>query len=120
MNVKEKIVVLFANPYSVRDEGDGHVSEGISCSYIMGDSLESVMSPNGALGQRPAKGSLKRDLWEKFCSAPGLYEGSFDMNIGSDGKPMLKLVDVDFLSLVSLSVKKAGKPTEKEPENGRF
>ena len=42
------------------------------------------------------------------------------MNIGSDGKPVLKLVDVDFLSLVSLSVKKAGKPSEKEPENGRF
>lgn len=109
MALKENIVVLFANPYSVDDDKrKGEKVEGVSVSYLYGESMEPMLHPNGALGQRPAKCSLPVSSWDKFSSAPALYEGSFEMSIGSDGKPMLRLVDVDFLSFLTLDRKHAG------------
>ena len=101
MALKEKVVVLFANPYSMDNDRGGR-SEGVSVSYLYGDTLACSDHANGSKGQRPAKASLAVGKMEKMLNVPGLYDGSFEMSIGSDGKPVLKLVDVDFLSFVKL------------------
>ena len=36
---------------------------------------------------------------------PGIYDGTFEMTVGSDGKPVLKLVDVDFVAPAVISLK---------------
>lgn len=40
---------------------------------------------------------------------PGIYDGTFEMTVGSDGKPVLKLVDVDFVDAAVISPKDSGK-----------
>ena len=104
ITAKESIVVLFANPYDMVDEKTGKRSNGISVSYLYGSSVSPILNADGSLGQRPAKASLATDLWNKIVSAPGLYEGSFEMSIGSNGKPTLKLVDVDWRSNVEIDI----------------
>lgn len=104
MTAKENIVVLFANPYDMTDEKTGKRTDGISVSYLYGTSLSPLINADHSLGQRPAKGSVSTSLWDKFVAAPGLYEGSFEMSIGGNGKPTLKLVDVNWLSNVETNI----------------
>ena len=41
----------------------------------------------------------------KIVVAPGLYEGTFEMVTGSDGKPVNRLRDVAFISHVEIKQK---------------
>ena len=40
---------------------------------------------------------------KKIVSAPALYEAEFEMSVGSDGKPVLKIVDLDYVCDVSMT-----------------
>jgi hypothetical protein len=54
------------------------------------------------VGQRPAKGNLDPELFGKIKKAPAIYEAEFDMRIGSDGKPVLRIMNLDYLEDVCL------------------
>lgn len=100
--MKIQIILLYASQYSIVDEKTGVISEGITCNYYFNTDLHAEDNENGSKGTRPAKGTLNVSLFKKIVSAPGLYEATFDMNIGSDGKPVLKMVDLDYICDVSI------------------
>lgn len=101
------IVVMFANPYSLKDEASGEVREGLSLEYYVhgenGEALKPVVDAgSGALGIRRAKCSIGIDMKEKLMYVPGIYDAQFEMTVGSDGKPVLKVVAIDFVGKCSI------------------
>lgn len=57
------------------------------------------------VGIQRAKCSIDYDLRVKIPIAPALYEGDFMMAVGGDGKPVLKLLDVAYVSNISIQPK---------------
>lgn len=98
---KSKIVLLYASKYAMPGD-NGTTNSGVSTAYLYGDNLAPTMSPDGSLGQRPAKASLPIGCWENVKQVPGIYDGTFTMAISKDGKPTLKLVDLQYCSEVHL------------------
>lgn len=102
---KAKILVLFANAYDMQDER-GRALTGCSVHYLFwGENGEPLMSrtefnPAKPVGIQRSKCSMDYALREKLVVAPGIYEGTFKTVTGGDGKPVLKLVDVAFVSFV--------------------
>lgn len=101
-----KIVLLYANEYSMADERTGVINEGISVNYICADSLSPHRTSKQTAGYKPAKGSLPTAARAKITSVPGIYEAETDISINKDGNPVIKLKDVDFVSEVAAPVVK--------------
>lgn len=99
---KMKILLLFANKYSIANEVTGVINEGVTLSYYLSTDLKATENTNGSVGMKPAKSSIPIELINKIVKAPALYEASFDMSIGSNGAPQLKVSDLDFVSEVEL------------------
>lgn len=98
--MKQNIIVLAVNPYSMNNNGS--VVEGVSVSYLTTDSLEPVRNGE-SLGSRPAKANLPYAWKDLFPSAPALYEAEMLLQVGSDGKPVMKITHIDYVSNLSLS-----------------
>ena len=107
---KAKIVILFANQYDMKDE-DGNKLTGCSVHYMYwgenGECLasEAEFDPTKPVGVQRAKGSVDAVLRNKIVVAPGLYEGTFEMTTGSDGKSVNRLRDVAFISHLEIKPK---------------
>jgi len=97
LSMKQKIILLFANYYKMVDERTGAITEGITSNYYFNIELKPQGNDNGSVGMRPAKGGIPLEHLGKIKVAPAIYEASFDMAIGSDGKPVLKIIDLDFV-----------------------
>lgn len=96
-----KILVLGYTPYQIKDERTGAVTSGTTVRYLFwgdhGESLQSVFTdPSVAGGVAPAKVSLPYEARINIGKAPAIYDGTFIMSVGSDGKPVLKLQDVKY------------------------
>lgn len=100
--MKCQIILLYASRYSIVDEKTGVINAGVTCNYYFNTDLHAEDNKNGSKGTRPAKGTLDASLFSKIVSAPALYDASFEMNVGSDGKPVLKIVDLDYSGEVSI------------------
>lgn len=100
--MKQKIILLYANPYSITDEKTGEIKKGITCNYYFNTSLSSMRNEDGSVGQRPAKCSVPYTCQPKMSFAPAIYDAEFDMKIGSDGKPVLTIIDLDFVEKLQL------------------
>lgn len=113
---KMRILVTHVNPYDMTNDKNENV-KGCTVSYYFfndGKTFDPSYASDGTLGFQRAKRSLQFEDRGKFYTVPGVYEGFFEMNIGSDGKPVLQLVGIaDFLGEI--------KPLElvpaKKPEN---
>lgn len=97
---KFKIFVTFANRYSIED--GGRSVTGMTLNYFFwgedGAQFRPVSDPSGgAVGYQRAKCSMDYDMRNKIQFVPGIYEASFAMAVGSDGKPVMKVVDLDFV-----------------------
>lgn len=97
-----KILLLGYTPYQIKDERTGAVTSGTTVRYLFwgenGEALTSAYTnPDTAGGVAPAKVSLPYDSRIKIGRAPAIYSGSFVMSVGSDGKPVLKLNDLEYL-----------------------
>lgn len=108
---KSKILVTYANTYSIVDEKTGAVNEGCSLRYFFfGETGEGFRSTNnmsgGAVGYQLAKCSLDIEKRKKISFVPGVYDATFEMSIGSDGKPVMKVVDLDYVAEAEILVKK--------------
>nr|DAF67647.1 MAG TPA: hypothetical protein [Inoviridae sp.] len=114
--MKQQIILLYAGQYQILEEKTGEIKSGVTMNYYFNVDLVAEDNTNGTKGTRPAKSSADYDLMNKVVKAPGLYDAEFSMNIGSDGKPVLKICDLDFISeivmqpviLPAASDKKAG------------
>lgn len=110
MRSKAKILILFANAYDMLDERKSQVT-GCSVRYLFwgenGERLleQSEWNPDKPVGIQPAKCSIDYDLRVKIPIAPALYEGDFEMTVGGDGKPVLRLRDVAFISNVDFKAR---------------
>lgn len=96
------ILVTFASVWKM-DSGQ----TGMTLNYfIYGNSGEGMQSrqdlSGGTVGQQRAKCSLDVSMRNKVTFVPGIYKAKMGMTIGSDGKPVLKVEDLDFLSKVSI------------------
>lgn len=116
--MRQQIIILYAAQYSMVDERTGEINQGVTCNYYFNTNLSVEDNVNGSKGTRPAKGTLDFLLMGKIKKAPALYDAEFSMTIGSDMKPVLKIVDLDFLSEVSIlpSTPVQGKDTGGTPE----
>lgn len=97
---KMNILVTHVNPYDMVNDSKETV-KGCTVSYFFfnnGDTLKPSYASDGTLGYQRAKRSLPYEDRGRFYAVPGVYEGFFEMNIGSDGKPVLQLSGIgDFL-----------------------
>lgn len=102
---KMKILVFHVNPYNIKQD-DGSVASGLLVTYFFfgenGEELKKVEGYDGQLGYARAKSNLDVLKRVSFPSLPAIYEGEFVMTIGSDGKPVIKLVDAEYLCDVSI------------------
>ncbi len=89
--MNQKILVVFANQYEMDDV------KGTSVHYFFLNEkgqIEVQHGTEGAIGQQRAKVSLAYADREKISRVPAVYDGTFVMSTGSDGKPVLKLCDL--------------------------
>ena len=90
--------------------------EGVSMEFLFygehGEQVEPTVSADGISGTRRGKSFLSADKVHKVSYVPGIYDGTFEMSIGSDGMPVLKLVDVDFVAPAVITAKDDLKPKE--------
>jgi hypothetical protein len=74
---------------------------GLSVEYYFfgnnGEMVQPKISADGISGTRRGKVFMSPEMQNKVSYIPGIYDGTFEMTIGSDGKPVLKLVDIDFV-----------------------
>lgn len=110
MKSQAKILVLFANAYDMTDERGNRVN-GCTVHYLFwgegGEQLasSSELDLNKPVGMQRAKCSVDMNLRAKLQVAPAIYQGDFIMTTGSDGKPVLKLVDVAYVANVEMTEK---------------
>lgn len=97
MELKSKCILLYSRPYRMVDEKTGQVNEGISMQYLTSDNLNPV-SDKDSKGIKSAKDSLPLAFAEKITEVPALYELSFSMSVNAQGKPQMKVTDVNFIS----------------------
>lgn len=96
------IIVLYAGQYDMVDKATGQRSSGTSISYYLNTDLEQLDNTDGTKGMRPAKGSSDFNLMSKIPKAPGLYHAKMTMKVGGDGKPVLSIVDLQYLTDVKI------------------
>lgn len=107
---RAKIVIFFANTYDMLNERQEQM-KGCTVHYMFwgedGERLveQSEWDISKPVGIQRAKCSIDYDLRVKIPIAPALYEGDFMMAVGGDGKPVLKLLDVAYVSNISIQPK---------------
>ncbi len=102
MELELTIIMLYARPYSIQ-EGNT-VNQGVTVQYIITDKLDPV-SKEDEKGIRVTKGSLSVTEGPSIVECPALYKGQFTMKTGADGKAVLKLESVRYISDIFGEVK---------------
>lgn len=101
MGTRAPIIVLSADAIQT-DTKDGKIS-GMSVFYTFNTSFDNVYNNPQSFGQKPGKIWMDHDRIEKIVAAPAKYIGTFGMKVGSDGKPVLVLKDLDYICDVKLT-----------------
>lgn len=104
---KMRILVTFANQYDIQD--DRNSVKGMTLNYFFfGDHGEAFKSMNdlngGAVGYQRAKCSMDYSMRDKIKFVPGVYDAEMVMTVGSDGKPSLKVSDLEFVGQVNVQL----------------
>lgn len=108
LTTKAKIIILYAMPYDMITERQEQL-KGCSVQYLFwGESGEKLFAQSEwdtskPIGVQRAKCSVDYTCRQKIVIAPALYEGTFEMRVGGDGKPVLKLTDVAYISDISFA-----------------
>ncbi len=102
---KMKILIIYASVYDMPAEAGRDAMKGCIVQYFFfgenGEGLQMMEESNVDLpvGYQRNKVSMDYAMRAKIQIAPAIYDGTFKMVTGGDGKPVLKLVDVDFVRL---------------------
>lgn len=102
--MKQKIIILYASSYEMTDEKTGRFNSGVSLSYFPSDSLAPLNNENGSFGKKAAKGTMPFERFGKISTCPAVYEATFEMAVGKDGKPTLNVVDVDYVGAIDAKI----------------
>lgn len=105
--MKQKIILLSANSYSIKDENTNRVNEGVSLTFLLTDSLKPVLNDNGSYGIKSAKCSVPSAFINSIVAAPGMYEADMNYSVDSNGRPTLKIGGLEHLGEIDVSI--AGK-----------
>lgn len=97
-----QILLLYAGQWEMVDEKTGEVNNATGISYILNSDLGVINNPDGTKGMRPAKSNSDYLLMSKIKRAPALYMATFSMTVDSKGKPVLKILDLEYESDVQL------------------
>ena len=94
---KMRILVTYAGIWKM-DNGNS----GMTLNYFMygqeGELMQARMDLSGGpVGQQRAKCSLDVSMRQKISYVPGIYDATMGFKIGSDGKPVMTVEDIDFL-----------------------
>lgn len=104
---KSKILLTYANTYDMQQDNGDRV-RGTSVQYFfLGDDMKLMDSKEVEYGKaggvQRAKASMDYEVMkDKVKFVPGIYDADFSMSIGSDGKPVLKVIDMDFFAKCEL------------------
>lgn len=101
---KMKILVTFANVWKM-DNG----TTGMTLNYFMfGDKGELMVSQQnlsgGAVGQQRAKCSLDVSMRDKITFVPGIYDAEMSFKVGSDGKPVMTVLDLEYIGKAEIKM----------------
>ena len=138
---KFRIFLFYSGLVDIKAREGHDAVEGVSMEFLFygehGEQVEPVVSADvvsvssvgeslynfygfvcdGVSGTRRGKSFLKADKVHKVSYVPGIYDGTFEMTVGSDGKPVLKLTDVDFVAPALISMKDS--PDAGNPKGGK-
>lgn len=107
---KMKIMVFYTNYLDMPARDGRDAMSGVSVEYLFfgenGEQVESKVSVDGTCGTRRGKSFMDPAAANKVSYVPGIYDGTFEMTVSADGKPTLKLTDIDFVSKASISAVK--------------
>lgn len=107
-----RILVMSAMPYDIRND-DGTGNSGITLEYYFyanDDALAPAMfNSDGLTGYKRAKAAVQMAVSQHLGNIPAVYDGSFEMTIGADGKPKLALRDVNQVADIKFVVAGSGK-----------
>lgn len=117
IGTQAEIIVLSADAIKT-DSKDGAIS-GMSVFYSFNTTFDSIYNSPTSYGQKPGKIWMDYDKVEKIVSAPAKYIGTFVMKIGSDGKPVLQLKDLDYICDVKLNMVEYPNP-DKDPNYPKY
>jgi hypothetical protein len=110
---KFKVLLMYSGMINMEATKERNEVHGLSVEYYFfgnnGEMVQPKISADGVSGTRRGKVFMTPDMQNKISFIPGIYDGTFEMSIGSDGKPVLKLVDIDFVgkAVISCSEEKA-------------
>ena len=101
-----RILLMFANEYDIQDER-GRAVKGCTINYYFfgqnGDMLSLREGREGSLGYQRAKCSIDYAKRSQINRVPAIYDGVFEMAVGSDGKPVMKCVDLHYVQDVAFN-----------------
>ncbi len=100
--IQAEIILLYANQYLITDENTGERTSGTSINYYFSTGFDPIDNNDGSKGQRPAKSNSDYQIMKKISAAPALYKATFEMTIGSNMKPVLKILDLDYIDNVKV------------------
>lgn len=113
MDNKFKVLLMYSGEINMEANKERDAVHGVSIEYYFygnnGEMIQPRVSVDGISGTRRGKVFMTPEISNKISYIPGIYDGSFEMTVGSDGKPSLKLVDIDFVgkALISCQEEKA-------------
>lgn len=123
MDINAKVLIMSAVPYDMVSESTGEKVSGCTVQYYFigeqGEGLASVEDfTGGSIGYQRSKVSLPYEMRNELNVVPALYNGEFSMKVGSDGKPVLTMKDVELICPVDFEsmIKPALAKAEKEPK----
>lgn len=102
---KAKILLMFANKYEITESKQS----GVSVEYYFwgehGETFDDRGSLNkGFFGVRRAKANLPASVYTNIIAAPAIYDGTFEIKVGADGKPVSTLIDLVLDNTVDVSI----------------
>lgn len=122
----EKVVIMFSRPYEMTNEDTGEIRRGITVEYyFFGDQGQFLQAEVGAdpaagqLGLKRSKCSLPYECASKLLYVPGVYDGQFSLNVDKDGKPSLRLEDVDFVGKCRIALEDTSKQDAATPAESK-
>lgn len=109
-----KVLLMYVSALDIPARVDPKTGEmhdalaGVSMEYFFfgehGEQLEPKISADGTSGIRRGKVFIRDPkVINRISYIPGIYDGEFELKVGADGKPMLNLVDVDFVAKASIT-----------------
>lgn len=104
---KFKVLLMYSGEIDIEATKEREGVHGVSVEYYFygnnGELVQPKVSADGISGTRRGKVFMTPEIINKVSYIPGIYDGTFQMSVGSDGKPVLKLVDIDFVGKAVIS-----------------